>query len=65
MMSSIPAYNDYANRVLMPAMDQNLLAEVKRLEASGRHEDPRYMELLIPNHYEQYILRMPADQWPA
>jgi proline iminopeptidase len=22
------------------------------------------MELLIPNHYEHHVLRMPADQWP-
>ncbi len=22
------------------------------------------MELLVPNFYEQHILRMPADQWP-
>jgi proline iminopeptidase len=64
MMASIPAYNDYAQKVLMPAMDQGVLAEVKRLEAAGKYEDPRYMELLIPNHYMQHILRMPPDQWP-
>ena len=27
MMASITAYNDYATRVVMPAMDQGLLAE--------------------------------------
>lgn len=64
MMASIPAYNEYAQKVLMPAMDQQVLAEVKRLEAAGKYEDPRYMELLIPNHYAQHILRMPPDQWP-
>lgn len=64
MMSSIPAYNEYANTVLMPAMDQAALAEIKRLEASGQHEDPRYMELLVPHHYEQHVLRIPADEWP-
>jgi proline iminopeptidase len=48
----------------MPAMDQAALAEVKQLEADGRTEDPRYMELLTPLHYEQHILRMPAAQWP-
>ena len=26
MMASIPAYNEYANKVLMPAMDQTVLA---------------------------------------
>ncbi len=64
MMASIPAYNEYANRVLMPAMDQTVLAEIKRLEAEGRTDDPRYMELLIPHHYAQHLLRIPPDQWP-
>lgn len=64
MMASIPAYNWYASSVLMPAMDQAALAEIKRLEAVGEYENPRYMELLIAHHYVQHILRMPADQWP-
>src|SRR5205807_7021963 len=64
MMSSIPAYNEYAQKVLMPAMDQTALAEIKKLEAAGQYENPRYMELLIPHHYEHHLLRMPADQWP-
>lgn len=64
MMDSIPAYNDYARRVLMPAMDQALLAEVQRIEAEGRTAEPRYMEILMPLHYERHILRMPAAQWP-
>jgi proline iminopeptidase len=64
MMASIPAYNEYAQKVLMPAMDQKALAEAKRLEAAGKYEDPRYMEILIPLHYEQHLLRMPAAQWP-
>ena len=64
MMDSIPAYNSYARRVLMPAMDRSQLAEVQRLEASGHTEDPRYMQMLMPMHYEQHILRRPADQWP-
>jgi proline iminopeptidase len=64
MMSSIPAYNEYAQKVLMPEMDQKVLAEVKQLEAAGKHTDPRYMELLIPHHYAKHILRMPPDQWP-
>jgi proline iminopeptidase len=64
MMSSIPAYNEYATNVLMPAMDQTVLAEIKRLESAVDYENPRYMELLIPNHYVQHLLRMPPDQWP-
>jgi proline iminopeptidase len=64
MMASIPAYNEYATNVLMPAMDQAMLAEVKAIEAAGDFTNPRYMELLVPNHYEQHILRMPAAEWP-
>ncbi len=64
MVASGPSYNAYANDVLMPAMNQQLLAEAKRLEATGDTANPRYMELLIPEHYEKHILRMPAAQWP-
>jgi proline iminopeptidase len=64
MMASIPAYNEYANKMLMPAMDQTVLAEIKRLEAAGQYENPRYMELLISHHYVQHVLRMPYEQWP-
>src|SRR5262249_35420778 len=61
MMASIPAYNEYATKTLMPAMDQKVLAEIKAIEAKGDFETPRYMELLVPNFYTQHILRMPAD----
>ena len=64
MMASGPAYNEYAEKVLMPAMDQKVLAEIKQLEAKKDFENPRYMELLIPHHYVHHILRMPAEQWP-
>ena len=64
MMASIPAYNEYAKEVLMPGMDQAVLEEVKRLEAAGDYENPRYMELLVPHHYIQHVLRMPLEDWP-
>lgn len=64
MMSSVPAYNAYAHDVLMPAMDQTVLAEVQQLEAAGRHAEPRYMELLLPHHYEKHVLRMTVAEWP-
>jgi proline iminopeptidase len=64
MMMSIPQYNEYARKVLMPAMDQTALAEITQLEAAGKYQDPRYMELLVPNFYTQHLLRMPPDQWP-
>jgi proline iminopeptidase len=64
MMSSIPAYNAYAEQVLMPAMDQDVLAEIKQLEAAEATDNPRYMELLLPHHYIQHLLRMPFEAWP-
>ena len=64
MMMSIPAYNEYAQKVLMPAMDQAALVEIQRLEAEKKTDDPRYMELLMPHHYEKHILRRPAAEWP-
>jgi proline iminopeptidase len=64
MMASCPAYNAYANDVLMPAMDQAVLAEIKGYEAAGDFENPRYMELLMEHHYIHHVLRMPATDWP-
>jgi len=64
MMASIPAYNEYAETVLMPAMDQTVLAEIKDYEKAEDYGDPRYMELLMEHHYVQHILRMPPADWP-
>jgi proline iminopeptidase len=64
MMASVPAYNAYAEQVLMPTMDQAKLAEIKALEAAGKIEDPRYMELLTEQHYVHHVLRMPPADWP-
>jgi proline iminopeptidase len=64
MMSSVPAYNAYAEQVLMPEMDQAALAEIKALEERGEIEAPRYMELLNEQHYVHHILRMPIADWP-
>jgi proline iminopeptidase len=64
MMASIPAYNRYAADVLMPRMDPAALEEIKRLEATGQTSDPAYLELLIPQHYEHHVLRMPHADWP-
>ncbi len=64
MMMSIPAYNEYAHNVLMPAMDQNVLKQILAFEQKKDYENPKYMELLTPSYYAQHILRMPPDQWP-
>ncbi len=64
MMASIPAYNKYAEDVLMASMDPAVLNEIKALEAAEDYGNPRYMELLIEHHYVHHILRMPPDEWP-
>ncbi|MGH8987857.1 MAG: proline iminopeptidase-family hydrolase [Acidimicrobiales bacterium] len=64
MMASAPAYNAYAEDVLATEMDPEALAEVRALEAAHDTENPRYMELLLPEHYERHLLRMPVDEWP-
>ena len=64
MMASVPEYNAYAESVLMPAMDQAALAEIKAFEAAGDTDNPRYNELLIAHHYVDHVLRMPPDEWP-
>jgi proline iminopeptidase len=64
MMASVPAYNAYAQQVLMPPMDQAALAEIKAMEAAGDIENPRYMELLYTQHYVHHVLRMPPATWP-
>jgi proline iminopeptidase len=64
MVPSIPAYNRYAHQVLMPAMDQQALAQIKRLEAARKFDDPQYEALLMQHFYVQHLLRMPPEQWP-
>ncbi len=62
MVASIPEYSKYANEVLAPQLDPKVLAEVKELESKGQYDNPRYMELLIPNFYHQHMCRL--DEWP-
>jgi proline iminopeptidase len=64
MMASIPAYNEYATKILMPAMDPAVLAEIKAIEAAKDYKNPRYLELLNAHHYVHHILRMPLEKWP-
>ena len=63
MIASIPEYNRYANNVLIPAMDPKVTAEIRKLEAAGKFDDPRY-EQLLEGYYTQHVLRLPVAQWP-
>ena len=62
MMASCPEYGKYAEEVLAKQMDPKVLAEVKGLEAKGDYNNPRYMELLIPNFYHEHLCRL--KEWP-
>src|SRR5919199_1938642 len=64
MMASIPAYNAYANDVLIPAQDPATIDEIKALEAAGDTDNPRYDELLMREHYVKRVLRLPLEDWP-
>jgi proline iminopeptidase len=63
-MASVPLYNKYAHDVLMPTMDQKVLAEILQFEKTGATENPQYMKLLDSSYYNQHVLRMPPEQWP-
>jgi len=64
MVSSIPAYNRYAHDVLMPGIAPAVLAEIQAIEAAKDYDNPRYMALLLPHHYEHHVLRRPHAEWP-
>jgi len=65
MMASAPAYGKYAEDVLAKQMDPKVLAEVRAIEAKGDFNNPRYMELLLPNYYAEHLCRFPVDEWPS
>ena len=64
MMASIPDYMKYADEVLGPQLDPDVLAELKRLEASGEYTSKRYIELVSEHYYTKHVLRMPLENWP-
>lgn len=64
MMSDAVAYGKYANDVLSKQMDPVVLDSLRTMEANKDFANPRYMGLLLPNFYEQHILRMPEASWP-
>ena len=64
MVSSVPDYIQYANEVLGPQLDPDVLAEIRKLEADLDFENPRYTELIIAHYYPKHVLRMPLEEWP-
>jgi proline iminopeptidase len=62
MMASVPEYGKYADEVLAKQMKPEVFAEIESLEAKGDYNNPRYMELLLPNFYDEHICRL--KEWP-
>lgn len=62
MVASAPEYGKYAEEVLAPQFDPQVLAEIRDLEAKKDFSNPRYMELLIPNFYNKHLCRL--KEWP-
>lgn len=62
MMANVPDYGRYANQVLAKQMNPNVLREIRELEMKKDYDNPRYMELLLPNFYATYICRL--KEWP-
>jgi proline iminopeptidase len=64
MVASIPEYVAYANDVLGPQLDPDVLAEIRDLEAKEDYLNPRYTELIYTYYYPEHVLRMPLEEWP-
>jgi proline iminopeptidase len=64
MVPSIPDYIRYANEVLGPQLDPDVLKEIRDLEAKGDYANPRYGELIYTHYYPEHVLRMPLEEWP-
>ena len=62
MMASCPEYGKYANEVLAKQMDPAVLDTIRMLEKKGDFQNPKYMELLMPNYYQKHICRL--AEWP-
>ena len=62
MMASVPEYGKYAEDVLAKQMNPEVLAEIRALESNNDYDIPRYMELLLPNFYNEHFCRLKT--WP-
>jgi len=62
MVASAPEYEKYADEVLAKQMKPEILAEIRALETKKDFNNPRYMELLIPNFYKKHLCRL--KEWP-
>ena len=64
MVPSIPDYIDYANNVLAPKLDPDVLKKIREYEAVEDYTNPEYLELIEKHYYTKHSLRLPLDEWP-
>ena len=64
MVPSIPDYIDYANNVLAPQLDPDVLKKIRALESAGDYTNPEYFSLVEEHYYPKHALRMPLEDWP-
>jgi proline iminopeptidase len=63
MMASCPKYGEYS-KVLQSKLNPAVLKTIQDLEVKKDYDNPKYMELLMANFYNQHILRLPVSEWP-
>jgi proline iminopeptidase len=64
MMMNAAAYGKYLDEVLLPKLKPDILAEIMEIEGKEDFDNPRYMELLLPNFYAKHFVQIPVEQWP-
>ena len=64
MVPSIPEYIDYANNVLAPKLDPEVLKKIREYESAEDYTNSEYLSLIEKHYYTKHSLRMPLDQWP-
>ena len=64
MVPSIPDYVKYANDVLAPKLDKEVLEKLRIYEAAEDYTNAEYLSLVQENYYPKHVLRMPLNEWP-
>ena len=64
MVPSIPDYIDYANNVLAPKLDPEVLKKIREYESVEDYTNPEYLSLIENHYYPKHVLRMPLENWP-
>ncbi len=63
MVSSIPDYIDYANKVLGPQLPEEVLKTIKFYEQKEDYSNPEYLGLIEEYYYPKHVLRMSPSEF--